>query len=82
MAEVTLRYRVILEPEDEGGFNVVVPAFPSAHTCGNTREEAVENAREVIELMLDHFRATGRDLPPSDTENAPIVMVEVHAPAA
>jgi hypothetical protein len=24
-----LRYRVILEPEDEGGYNVVIPAFPT-----------------------------------------------------
>ncbi|MHB8141861.1 MAG: type II toxin-antitoxin system HicB family antitoxin [Vulcanimicrobiaceae bacterium] len=82
MAEATLRYRVILEPEEEGGFNVVVPAFPNAHTCGDTREEAIANAREVIELMLDHYRASGRDVPASDPENAPIVMVEVHAPAA
>jgi len=65
MAESTLRYRVILEPEEEGGYNVVIPAFPNAHTCGNTREEATSNAREVIELMLEHFQANGRDIPPS-----------------
>jgi hypothetical protein len=28
-----LSYRVILEPdEDDGGFNVVIPSFPTAHT--------------------------------------------------
>ncbi len=82
MSEIVLRYRVILEPEEDGGFNVVVPAFPNAHTCGDTREEAIVNAREVIELMLEHFQANGRDIPPSDAENAPIVMVNVHPPAA
>ncbi|HTV73678.1 MAG TPA: type II toxin-antitoxin system HicB family antitoxin [Candidatus Acidoferrales bacterium] len=82
MAESALRYRIILEPEDEGGYNVVVPAFPNAHTCGDTREEAIFNAREVIELMLEHFVANGRDIPPSDAEDAPIVMIDVQPPAA
>ena len=82
MVGETLRYRVILEPEADGGFNVVVPSFPNAHTCGGSRDEAIANAREVIELMLDHYRSTGRDLPPSDLDDAPIIMLEVHAPAA
>ena len=48
-----LSYRVILEPdEDDGGFNVVIPAFPTAHTQGDDVEEALRNAREVIELEL------------------------------
>ena len=77
MPESMLRYRAILEPEEEGGYNVVLPAFPNAHTCGDTREEAIANAREVIELMLEHFQANGRDIPPSDAEDAPIIMIEV-----
>lgn len=63
MPESALHYRVILEPEEDGGYNVVVPAFPNAHTCGDTREEAIANAREVIELMLEHLQATGREFP-------------------
>lgn len=77
-----LHYRVILEPEEDGGYNVVVPAFPNAHTCGDTREEAIANAREVIELMIEHLQASGREIPHSDAEDAPIVMVDVHPPAA
>jgi predicted RNase H-like HicB family nuclease len=63
-----------LEPEDEGGYNVVVPAFPNAHTCGDTREEAIANAREVIELMLEHLQATGRDIPQRAVLTGPGVM--------
>ena len=77
-----LHYRVILEPEEDGGFNVVIPSFPNAHTCGDTREEAIANAKEVIELMLEHLKDGGREIPPSDVADAPIVMVEVHPPAA
>ncbi len=47
-----LRYRVILEPEDEGGYNVVIPAFPNGHTCGDTVAECLAHAREVIELEI------------------------------
>lgn len=59
-------YAVILEPEAEGGFSVVVPALPEAHTQGETIDEALANAREVIEAVLADRRAHGDDIPPSD----------------
>ena len=77
-----LRYRVILEPEDEGGFSVVIPAFPHGHTQGDTVEEALANAREVIGLELDYLMGRGLPIPPSDTPNAPIEFVSVQSPAA
>ncbi len=82
MAEATFRYRVILEPEDEGGFNVIVPAFPEIHTCGNDRDDALAMARDAIELALAHYRDEGRDVPPSDLENVAITIIDVHPPAA
>ena len=50
-----LRYRIILEPQDEGGYNVVIPAFPHGHTCGDTIAECLANAREVIELEIAYL---------------------------
>jgi hypothetical protein len=32
--------------------------------------------------MLEHLQASGREIPHSDAEDAPIVMVDVHPPAA
>jgi predicted RNase H-like HicB family nuclease len=77
-----LRYRVILEPEEEGGFNVVIPAFPEVHTCGRDRNDALAMARDAIELAILHHRDTGREVPPSDLEDVAIEMVDVHSPAA
>jgi antitoxin HicB len=78
-----LSYRVILEPdEDDGGFNVVIPAFPTAHTQGDSVEEALENAREVIELNLGYLFERGLPLPESDAENVRIERVSVRPPAA
>lgn len=80
MAE--LRYRVILEPEDEGGYSVVIPAFPHGHTQGETAEEALANAREVILLEIEYLRERGLPIPESDSPEAPIEFVSVHSPAA
>lgn len=40
-------YSVILEPDD-GAYTVIVPALPEAHTWGETPEQALAMAREVI----------------------------------
>ena len=80
MAE--LRYRVILEPEDEGGYSVVIPAFPHGHTQGDTAEEALANAREVILLEIEYLRDRSLPIPESDSPEAPIQFVSVQSPAA
>ena len=76
------RYTVVLEPAQEGGFVVSVPALPEAHTQGETAEEALENAREVIELCLASRRQHGEDIPPADAESAQVTTVAVSLPAA
>ena len=43
---------VVLEPSDDGGFTAVVPSLPGCISEGDTREEAVANIREAIELYL------------------------------
>jgi len=37
----TLTYTVRIEPAEEGGYNVFVPALPGCHTQAETYEEAV-----------------------------------------
>ncbi len=79
----TLSYRVILEPDTEdGGFNVIVPAFPTAHTQGEDVEDALSNARELIELELAYLGEKGLPIPPSDAEHSRIERVTVTSPAA
>ena len=82
MADATLRYGLILEPEADGGFNVIVPAFPEIHTCGDDRDDAIAMARDAIESAVTYYRDEGREAPPSDLENVAITMIDVHPPAA
>ena len=63
--DMALSYRVILEPEPDGSaYNVILPAFPHAHTFGDTVADAMNNARELIELELEVARERGDDIPP------------------
>jgi len=48
-----VKFKVILEPSDEGGYTVYVPALPGCISEGDTTDEALENIREAIELYLE-----------------------------
>ena len=48
-----MKLRVVLEPGDEGGYTVTVPALPGCISEGETKEEALRNIREAIELYLE-----------------------------
>jgi antitoxin HicB len=56
-------YRVVLQPEAEGGFSVSVPDLPGCHTQGETLEESLAMARDAIEGYLEVLRDEGRPLP-------------------
>jgi len=43
-------YDVVLVPEAEGSFSVSVPDLPSVATQGETVEEALDMARDAVEL--------------------------------
>ena len=76
-------YRVVLEPEpDRSAYNVIVPAFPKAHTWGETVEEALAHAREVIELEIEDRTERGEPVPPSDVETLLLETITVEVPAA
>jgi antitoxin HicB len=56
-------FSVILEPQEGGGFTVLVPALPEVVTEGDTEEEALFNAREAIRAILDYRRDHGMAIP-------------------
>ena len=48
-----MKLKIVLESSDEGGYTVYVPSLPGCISEGDTREEALANIREAIELYLD-----------------------------
>jgi len=48
-----MKFYVILEPVEEGGFNASVPGLEGCFTQGETEAEALENAKEAILCYLE-----------------------------
>ena len=48
-----MNLKIILENSDEGGYTAIVPALPGCISEGNTKENALKNIREAIELYLE-----------------------------
>ena len=48
-----MKFRVVLEPSDEGGYTVYVPTLPGCVSEGDTVDESMRNIREAIELYLE-----------------------------
>lgn len=63
MAE-SFSFSVVLEPQEHGGFTVLVPALPEVVTEGDTEEEALANAQEAIQAILSYRRDHGIAIPP------------------
>jgi antitoxin HicB len=76
-----MEYRVILTRDDGGKWLASVPAFVGCHTWGDTREEALANAKEAIEGCIESLIDTGDPLPPGESP-IEIEVVRVDRPAA
>lgn len=48
-----MQVRVILEPSEDGGYTVHVPSLPGCISEGDTRDAALANIREAIQLYLE-----------------------------
>jgi predicted RNase H-like HicB family nuclease len=50
---MTMKYTVILEPQDEEGYTVRCLELPGAISQGETKEEALANIKEAIGLVIE-----------------------------
>jgi len=48
-----MKLQIYLEPSEEGGYTVIVPSLPGCISEGDTKEEAIKNIKEAIELFLE-----------------------------
>ena len=69
---VDKQYEVILTPQPEGGYTVLVPDLPDVVTEGDTREDALEMARSAIEGYLETMAE--HDWPVPTGERAQVVI--------
>lgn len=72
-------YKVMLRPEPEGGFTVIVPSLPGCITYGSTLSEAKEMAKEAIELYLESLIANEESIPNDNETFEYNIMIESYA---
>jgi len=70
-----MKFRVIIEQDEDGVYVVSVPELPGCISQGKSREEALANIRDAISGYLASLRKHNEPIPPSIEEE----MVEVSA---
>jgi predicted RNase H-like HicB family nuclease len=63
-----MKYRVLIQQDEDGVFVVEVPALPGCLSQGSSRDKALTNIREAITLYLESLRAHGEPIPPEISE--------------
>ena len=56
-------FKVILEPDPDGGYVISCPSLPGCYSQGDSVDEALANIREAIELVVEDLKARGEEIP-------------------
>jgi len=59
-----MKYRVLIEQDEDGVFVVECPVLPGCVSQGATREEALANIRDAIKGYLESLAKHGEPVPP------------------
>ncbi|HDM76038.1 MAG TPA: type II toxin-antitoxin system HicB family antitoxin [Deltaproteobacteria bacterium] len=59
-----MRYRVIIEQDEDGFFVAECPALPGCISQGKTRDEALENIKDAIKGYLESLKKHNDPVPP------------------
>ena len=70
-----MKYRVLIEQDEDGIYVAEVPSLPGCISQGNTREELLANNQEAIALYLESLEAHNEPIPPPVSEE--LVEVEL-----
>ena len=63
-----MKFRVLIDQDEDGVFVAQVPSLPGCVTQGATRQEAVSNAQEAIAAYLESLNERGEPIPPAINE--------------
>ncbi|KCZ72506.1 hypothetical protein ANME2D_00933 [Candidatus Methanoperedens nitroreducens] len=70
-----MKFRVLIEQDEDGIFVATVPELPGCISQGKTRGEAISNIKDAIQGYLVSLKKHNEPIPPSIMEE----MVEVNA---
>lgn len=58
-----MKYRITIEQDEDGFFITEVPSLPGCISQGNTRSEAIANAKDAIVGYIESLRKHGEPIP-------------------
>lgn len=70
-----MKYRIVIEQDEEGIFVAECPSLPGCVTQGKTRNEALKNIKDAMTGYLESLKKHNEPIPPSIQEE----VVEVYA---
>ena len=60
-----MKYRVIIEQDEDGIFVAECPAFPGCVSQGKTRQEAEDNIKDAISGYIESLKKHNEPIPPA-----------------
>ncbi len=70
-----MKYRIIIEQDEDGVFVAECPSLPGCISQGKTRKESLENIKDAINGYIKSLKKHGEPIPPSIQEET----IEIHA---
>ena len=70
-----MKFRIIIEQDEDKMFTAECPSLPGCISQGKTRKEAIKNIKDAIQGYLKSLKKHREPIPPSIKEE----MVEVYA---
>jgi predicted RNase H-like HicB family nuclease len=64
-----MKYRILIEQDEDGIFVAEVPALPGCISQGSTRSEAISNIKEAIEGYLESLKKHNEPVPYQNNSN-------------
>jgi len=58
-----LTYKILLHKEPKGEYTVTVPALPGCITYGVSVDDAINMAKEAIQLYIEELKIRGDEIP-------------------
>jgi len=65
---ISMKYRIILNEDEDGVYTAVCPSLPGCISQGKTREEALENIKDAAKGYIESLKKHNEPIPPSIEE--------------